>query len=395
MAWRGFALALLAVVPGFAGCFGGEDAAPAAIATSDAAAMNETPVNATLPDDRGESAGLKETNKTEEGVGGTEHLHDYWQGRETVTVIDERIYVSYIPLYPDGEGSDPRNVAYVKLPNGTLVYEGTNKVTITVSDPQVQTSRNHPGAPYAAAAPQMTLQYLTAADNEWRDAGPLPWDTPLDLAVTSRETDMPHSVASLWVFRLLTDSPGPPKTLHMTVTIHKGDEVVDWPGHPDFYADADRRVVLDTTVKTRVNGIVENFLLYDQAGTWVHPDRLISWGTERLEVHITILGTSNDLDASPDGFYLEHHNATVIGPEVNSADSVKDETPPPDLKEWDFVVPVDEYGMDGPYQPESRWGFRVRATYANGQLCPGCFNYDIEYAIKVVAVGSSTAVAGA
>lgn len=387
MGWRGAALALLVVTAAFPGCFGSEDEPPVA-ATVEPATNDSTAANATLPDDRGESAGLKETNVTEEGVGGELHMHDYWEGRESVVVLDERVYVSYLPLFPDGPDTAARNVAYVKLPNGTLVYEGANRVTVEIRDPQITSQE---GIPYAAGAPQMTLQYLTAADNEWRDAGALPWGTAVEIEVAPRETDMPHSTMSLWVFRLLTDQPGPPKTLHMTVTVYRGAAVVDWPGHPDFYANSDRRVVLDTTVKTRVNGMVENTLLYDQAGTWVSPEKLISWGTSRLEVAVVIEDISNDLDAPPDGYYLEFHNATIVGPEFVFEDPIRDESPPQDLTEWDFVVEVDPNGMDGPYQPESRWGFRIRATYANGQLCPGCFNYDITYTIRVVAVGTSAA----
>jgi hypothetical protein len=44
--------------------------------------------------------------------------------------------------------------------------------------------------------------------------------------------------------------------------------------------------------------------------------------------------------------------------------------------------------MDGPYQPSSRWGFRPVATFAEtpaASLCPGCFAYDIEYHMTIVA----------
>lgn len=379
--------------PVFAGCFGGESEAPAAV--DEPVVANETEPNATLPDGRGQALAFNETNATEEGVGGMEHLHDYWEGQETVVLLDERIYTSYFPLFPDGEGGEPRSVAYVKLGKvpGTekdaLVYEGANKVTVTISEPQVQQGTQLPGAPHPAP-PAMTLQYLTAADNAWRDAGALAWSETKEIEVAPRETDMPHSRSSLWVFRILTDKPIADLTYHMLVTVHKGGSVVDWPGHPDFYATSDRRTVLETSVRTSVHGAAESIVLYDEMGTWVNPEKLISWGTKELEVTVRVTEVTNDIDAAPDSYYLEYHNATIIGPEINLAEKATDDEPPSDLVEWDFVVPVDDYGMDGPYQPESRWGFRVRATYANGQLCPGCFNYDIAYDIKVVAVGTST-----
>ena len=388
MGWRGFTLACIVLLPALTGCFGSEAEEPVAPAI-ETNTTEETQPNATLPDGRGESAGLKEVNQTEEGVGGMEHLHDNWGGAETIVVFDDLVYISYFPLYPDGEGSDPRSVAYVKLPQGKLVFEGTKTVDVLVSEAVLKQAKDQPEAPHPAP-PALELEYMSAADTEWRPAGALAYGTPLEIDATSKETDMPHSETSLWVFRLLTDKPVVGTQVHMTITIHKGSDVVDWPGHPDFYAETDRRLVLDTEVSTRVNGMVENILLYDQAGTWVHPEKLISWGTGHLEVFITVKEVTNDLDAAPDSYYLEYHDATIIGPEVNQADNVKDAQPPGALTdEWDFVVPVSEEGMDGPYQPHSRWGFRVRATYAGGQLCPGCFNYDIVYNIRVYAVAAS------
>ncbi len=65
-----------------------------------------------------------------------------------------------------------------------------------------------------------------------------------------------------------------------------------------------------------------------------------------------------------------------------------------DLATYQFAVPVDDVGMDGPYQPASRWGFRAMATFADVEgvvgFCPGCFPYDIEYDIEVVAYDHAT-----
>ena len=42
----------------------------------------------------------------EEGVGGVDHKHDYWAGRETIVLLDNAfVYFTPTPVYPDGEGT--------------------------------------------------------------------------------------------------------------------------------------------------------------------------------------------------------------------------------------------------------------------------------------------------
>ena len=383
---RALALALLLALAPLAGCLTGasDDETPA---TVEEPATNQTAPNATLPDGRGESAGLKEVNKTEEGVGGMEHLHDYWAGRETVIVFDRTVGLAAFPLYPDGEGSQPSASAYLKLPRGpesepNLVFEGTEKVTFLAGTPETWSDTAHP------SPPKLFMQYRSAADSEWTDKQEVAYGTPAEIAVTPQMTDMPHSTSSLWVFRLTTDRADD-YSVPITISIHKGRDVVDWPGHPEFYANGPARVVLDQHVTTHMSGL-ESALLYDSGGTWVNPEKLISWGTTRLHVFLNITKVSNAYNADGTGFFLEVHNATIIGPEITFGSRHFDEDEPDDLKSWDFIVEVDEDGMDGPYQPSSRWGFRAMATFAEipgvTGLCPGCFPYDIEYDIKVVAI---------
>jgi hypothetical protein len=106
---------------------------------------------------------------------------------------------------------------------------------------------------------------------------------------------------------------------------------------------------------------------------------------------VNVTGFSSSVQAPPTGYYLEYHNATVIGPEANNGHHEYDPDEPADLKAYNFTLPVDAFGMDSPYQPYSRWGFRVVATFAEPPagstgLCPGCFPYEVEFDIKVVAV---------
>lgn len=388
---RALVLALAALLLA-AGCIGAkkEDGPPAA-------PVNKTEAhNVTLPDREGVCSGCVETNKTVNStVDGKDHKHDYWKGRETVTIFQNDVGFFPLPVFPDGEGSQPRSVAYVKLPNSSLVYEGSDSVTLLG-----QEGSACPVDPAGPCAPnpvpnKFHLEYRSAADAAWRDAGELASGTPLKITVLPKESDMPHSVLSLWVFRITTENPSI-TTLNLTITTHKGRDVVNWPGHPDFYADGDVRVVaMNKHVKTHMSGIAESFL-YDQGGTWAAPDKLISYGTGKLLVFINVTSFSTQTGQPPTGFFLEVHNATIIGPEVTFGARYHDKDKKNDLKSYVFEVPVDGAGMDGPYQPASRWGFRTMATYAEIPvadigLCPGCFAYDIEYDLTVLAIHTQDA----
>jgi hypothetical protein len=397
------ALLLAALLP-LAGCIGGPDEPPA---TNDTP-LNETSApNATLPDGRGTSAGITETNKTEEGVGGVEHKHDYWKGQDRVVLFDRLISLQCPPCMPDGEGTQPKSVAYVKLgklPGASaeasgrdgvpaegadaMVYEGAASVEILFEAPTTLSEDNPAAHPSPA---QLFVQYRSAADADWREPMRVTYDTPMVIEVTPEMTDMPHSTHSLWVFRLSTDRPDYLE-VPMTVTVVKGREVVDWPGHPDFYADKSSRVVMQQHVTTHMSGI-ESFALYDSGGTWATPERLISWGTKEITVIVNVTGAKNAYGATPTGYFLEAHNATIIGPEITFGSRHSEINGANDLRTYEFAMLVDEAGMDSPYQPASRWGFRLMATFADIDfptgggigLCPGCFPYDIEYDIVVIA----------
>ncbi|HVL49759.1 MAG TPA: hypothetical protein VM889_14475 [Candidatus Thermoplasmatota archaeon] len=375
------AVATLLVTALLAGCIGGsrDDQEPRLLTP-----LNETGPNTTLPDDRPPSAGLAETNRTESGLGGVDHRHDYWAGRSVVTLYEGPVYLSVIPVFPDGEGSMPKSSAYVTLPKGeppSLVYEGADRLEIHVGAPLIAPNVPHP------APPAMKVQWKTAMANAFGESTAITYGAPLEIKIKPRETDMPHSVSSLWAFRFTLDR-SEELEYPVKILVFKGNDVVSWPGHPDFYADKSSRVVLQKIVKTKMHGIVGSYL-YDAGGTWVNPEKLISHGTTRLDVFANVTKITSQTGQQATGYFLEHHNATVLGEEIQFGDRTRDKDGPQDgVRSWNFTIPVTPDGMDGPYQPESRWGFRLMATFANAAgsgLCPGCFDYEIEYEITVVA----------
>lgn len=372
------ALALLLVLTLLAGCIrGGDDAvepASDANATAPPAASN-----ATLPDGRGESLGNKETNRTEEGVGGVEHRHDYWAGREQAIVFQRDVTFAPFPFFPEGKGSTPKGVAYISLPEGSLVYEGTDKVVVVAAARIRDQTHPQPAA--------LRLQYRTAADAAWREPVNLALGQPFEIPVEAKETDMPHSTASLWNFRLVADRPSAlvVEAFNVTVTAYKGREVVDWPGHPDFYAETSERVVLDGDFRSHQYGFPEDGFYEDMDG-WIEPTKLVSYGTGLLNVYVNVTTFASTPPIPATEYVLNVHNATLLSTECCS-DVYRDAEGKNDLKSYHFVVPVDTAGMDSPYQPASRWGFRLAAV-------TGAFTdsstYDVDYHMTIVARKAET-----
>ena len=350
--------------------------------------------NATLPDGRGQSAGNLETNKTETGAGGVDHKHDYWKGAESVVIYSRNVAFQTTPIFPGGQGSQPAAHAYIKVPKPLLVFEGTVEVVIEAKDPTFF------GATPDAAPPAIKMQYRTAADDKFRDGPALGIGAPVSIKVNPKETDMPHSTSSLWGWTLTTDKPDLAQ-VNLTITIKKGAEVVNWPGHPDFYAEKSARVVMDKDSKVHRSGIDEG-LLYGSGSTWQAPEKLVSYGTGTLDVFLNITSTSSSNGATPANYFLEYHNATILDAEDQFSARVHDAENKNDLKSYHFVIKVDPEGMDGPYQPSSRWAFRPTASFTYttipGQgsvgLCPGCFPYDIAYHITVIAHKSDDGMSG-
>jgi len=376
----------LALSLALSGCFRKGDAPGDEV---DASTTDDALPNATLPDDRGMAIAFNETNQTEEGVGGIDHKHDYWKGETRVVIYQADEFFEAFPVYPDGEGSQPKSIAYIKIPQPGLAYEGTASVEVLVAPAELCAETTLPCAPHPAP-PALTLSYRSAASDAFQDGGAITAGTPLVIPVQARATDMPHSVSSLWAFAIEADSrQDVGSALNVTITVVRGADVVDWPGHPDFYAEVDERVIVDKAFSVHRQGIEEG-TLYGSASTWVHPDKLVSYGTGRLDVFINITSATASNGAEPTGFFFEYHNATILDAEDEFNDRIDDEEKGRqfDHADYHFVVEVDPAGMDGPYQPGSLWGFRPVATFAEtpvASMCPGCFAYDIEYTMTIVA----------
>ena len=343
------------------------------------------------------------------GPGGVMHSHDYWGGetRKVVASFDSGLIP--IPLIPDGKAPGTA-IADYDVPKGSLVYEGTSSLEVTFekvcvlgTDPGWVMGGPHEGC--AAAHPFITLQvdYLTAADEPgaFRSAGAATPGVPLVIPVAPTEADMPHQTKSLWLFRIYTGEANA-FTYNVTITAVKGGAVVAWPPHPDVYAQGPSRVVLDGEFRTSSKGLVD-YYLYGSDANWVYADRVISYGTETVDVEVTLGTLTAPGGAQPTEYYLDHKNASFLSKVGNgdmSGGRLVD--PASDGTTFRFRVPVDPEGYDTPYGSKSRWGFRFMARFGEESQCPevdaslqqGCqvVPYELTYAMRVVAAGRPAAV---
>lgn len=371
----------------FAGCLTA-DQAPPEEEIAPAADDNRTLAsNATLPDGR-EFKAAEEVNQTVEGEGGDEHLHDYWHGQENVVIYDADVEPFAMPI---GERDDSSKffIGYVNLDDvpgeedrPALVYEGTGVVTFTVTQ-----------AP--AWSDTFDVVFRTAA-SDWGSPVAVRVGEPFTYEPSKLETDMPHSDRSLWNWKLYAKSPVPAtgdpagwfgmaqSPIHVTVMVQKLRNVDDWPGHPDFYAGVSERVVVDNQQGRTDVQQAADVLLYGVEPDQVVPDKLISMGTKYLDVYVNITRLEMPPGVPADGFTLFWRSAATQPSELgyNPGNNETDGTT------WAYWhIELDPNELDSPYQPESRFSFKVLANAANSDQarCYRCVPYTIEYTISVIA----------
>ena len=407
-----------------AGCIGKPEDEP--VDTQETPDANNTFLDANetteAPDGRGELAAFKETNRTETGTGGMMHAHDYWQGetRKLVTHLESGLIP--LPLFPckgdgctvgSGDTYPPGTaIADYDIPEPGLVYEGTAQLELLLN------YKRPPGAASCVEGactpdvehPAVTVNfdYLTAADEprQFRTGGTLQVGQPFLIPVKPTEADMPHQTKSLWVFRVYSSEPTWFEW-NITITAVKGTEVVNWPPHPDLYAEKSERTVFEGPVHLESKGTLDSNLYGSDAG-WVNPERILSWGTERIEVEVKdVTLTTQTPGVTPAYFLMEYHNASkppLLGHGTQYGGRLRDEGS--DGTVYKFVIDIsnDHQSYDTPYGTKSRWGFRFVPQFDQTgaacvddsflqQILVGCqvVPWSIDFTMTIKAYGHSTA----
>jgi len=372
-----FLVACLVTSGALAGCVGGDDAP-----TDDVTLGSDDDAATGAPEGRGAIIAFEETNATEEGAGGDEHNHDMWRGLDRVNFVATD---GLIPIY----GYVPDRYADEVYPAaGDLVLEATSRVEVLLSDPRVAADQVSSPNP-----PAVTFSYKHAAADDWIEVGPVAWGVPVTVDITHpTQTDMPHATYSLWAFRIHSQSQEAQGLLYnITADIIRGPaDIPLWPGHPDFYAESDSRLVLDTTTTTGENGVVGDAapIAFDDQGA-VKPDRLISYGTRTLHIYLNIsnFAVTNPAD-QPTNFFLEFSNASG---RLLTSGIFDVEGHPISQTAHEWTLKVEDSGMDSPYAPESRWTFKLGAAFFTGAAGRGvscfrnCATWTADYSLAIIA----------
>jgi len=391
---------LLGLVLLLAGCIGGEGGDPPGTNVTQTDGGSVAPPSG-RPDIRFDD----QDNVTfEDGAGGVDHHHDYWEGRTRVVIFEQPAKMH--PLGVTKRPAEYEAQATFRPAPGALIYEGTATVEFTITNPSRHvcegedtingdyacTSNFFGIAPVPDPSPPtgLKLRYKHASTNTWIDVGDIQWDVPLPIKIMQPiETDMPHATSSLWEFQVVSPHKQD-TTLAFTAKaelVRGPEDIPLWPGHPNFYPDGmSSRVVLDRTAIAGDPGALGHgaAIVPAEAGP-VYADKLISYGTRTLHVWINITSvTAPNPVTAPKSWFLWHTNSSG---DHNITDSNDVENHGFDVREHYWVLPVDDNGMDSPYSDGSRWWFMLGGNLdavvasAYGDYA----NWAAEYTIKVIA----------
>ncbi|MHB8604220.1 MAG: hypothetical protein ACYDCK_03105 [Thermoplasmatota archaeon] len=376
--------ALLFAGTAFAGCLSGKPSGPASpTATSSQPAPEK---NSLLSNSTNDSA---RTNVTDDGtrsndsmLGSMPHMHDYWHGKERVTLMDTDVTVdpttgfqyTFYNLFVDREPA-VGGVA-IHLPDGATVYEGTGRLELTAT----WTTQTITG---------LAVQYRTAANSKLSDAKPLSSGAPLVVTVTPDMTDMPHMTTSKWAFLFTPPSAGGviEGTFHLKVDIVKLRDITLFPGHPDLWQGKHQKDILDADETSTQNNFVTDIANFatgasgpgDDPG--FAPKDVVPMETMGMlvNVHITSVTGTTGTVSSVNLFY---HGADTGANGYRQATQV---TGDPATGKFVYRLPsVQMKQTDSPYAKVSQWRFilQVGTDPTSGALgfdCGGCTGAQVSF----------------
>lgn len=315
--------------------------------------------------------------------GARPHLHDYWTGRERVTLLDTDVKVdpsqaADYTFYNVLVASNPAvGGALVTLPDGATVYEGTGvlELTATWTDPTIT---------------GLALRHRSAASPEFSEKAPLASGAALAIEVSPAMTDMPHEQVSRWAFLLEPEGPGDvvEGTVHVTVDIVKMRDVTLFPAHPKLFGDAHAKTVFSGqgTVVQRNAATYYATLVTDPdalEAPALAAQALVPMETRAMTANLTI--TSATATAGQvSNVALRYRAADTQA--FRLADPVASD---PAAGTFAFAWPVEMAQTDSPYAAQSNWLFDLivytRDPAGATPDCSGCTDSRVDFRLDVVA----------
>jgi hypothetical protein len=313
------------------------------------------------------------------------HLHDYWEGRERVTLFDDDIdpsqgddpFQNLEPVLVDKQAKAGRLLW--RLPDGKIVYEGTGtlEVTATWDDPRVTS---------------LAFEFQPAGSNEFSEPEPLPPGEVVSVPVAPKMTDMPHTKTSRWVFAFETaDQPGVALgPFHLRVDIVRVADIMVFPGHPALFEGRPEKVIEDGDHEHSEVSYARRAPQLATEGEFgektITPARPVPMETKAMRIELDILDTSSTPGVVSDiNFFFHGADTTFYGhPSVLPMEGSLAS------KRLIYQFPVEMEQTDSPYADSSQWLFFVEPTAKfTGQdaepTCGGCTDVSIKYHIKAIA----------
>ena len=373
----------------FAGCLGGaKDGGKKDVSTESVAPTGPAP-NATV--DAG--MGNVDASDTNASLAHMPHLHDYWQSRERVTLMDSDIQVdaggamryTFVDI---SRGNPAVGGAQFRLPDEKIVYEGTGKLEVTLT----WTDATVTGTGLSYVSPASPSSY--SAPKDMKSAAPLTVDVTPDMC------DMPHAKNSQWGFLLLPNTAGQVVygKIHVKVDIIRMRDITLFPAHPDLWRGAHELTIFKGSgSSTQDNVAVQlvNFVSRSQTDDAVKATGLVPMETMSMTGNLTIKNVQVEVGKAAS---VQLRVKTASSNQYYSAKLIKSD---PATNTYWYAWLVDMRMADGSYAKESNWKFDVYVnadtTGQGTQFCRGgmgvCLDAKVDYELLVTAY--DTVVEGA
>lgn len=276
------------------------------------------------------------------------HVHDYWQGRSAVTVLDHasgRFSASCSGC------TEAMQVLDARPEEGDIVPQGTAWLNVTVSW-TTDDGRNDFG--------DVRLLLRPADQAEAGDAGVVQNGVTRTLNTTNPQNDPPHYVLSLWRFGVAVapkagDDVAFSGTMQIRVEAVRGLPLVAYPPHPDRWQGltelplAHEERTVDLQYQEELQGGTST-TCYGGCLGHIGP---IDGAVVPVEATQVVVTLEFEAGAIPAGVGLLYHGADTWA----MAEAAGESSVPPGTVT--FRIPVTGLMPDSPYAPQSLWEFRL------------------------------------
>lgn len=315
--------------------------------------------------------------------GSAPHVHDLWDGRERITLLEQDYTVEppeaamWVFMSTLFLGEPSAGGFFVELPEGQLVPEGTGRVEVTAtwSDPTVSGLR-------------FLYRHAGSGDIEgWVKA---PQDEAALIEVTPEMSDMPHTQRTRWIFAFLADGAPPTAvgTVHLRMDAVRTRDPSVYPGHPDLWKGATELLRLDSDGKTTTEAVDSPFPEPGQALT-PPADALILDAPVPMETATLVVRVDVQSVEPPGttlkGLRLDYRTAADMEFDFDEVE-VKPEI---DGQTYVWRIPVKMEHTDSAYAEGSAWAILVQPEVeppVPGPLPCQCKEVTLRYHARVSAL---------